>query len=805
MRGLLLRAVVSSNPSRLAPLFVLVLGGCGLLDSDPEASEIRLSRSAVAFDVVGDTVTLSATVFDTEGVEMVGTGVQWASSDPSVATVTSSGLVTSIGRGSSTLSVTSGSASATANVTVNPTIHVLEIESSDTFTGTAGEPLPDAITIRALDRLGSPIGGAELEARVDLGDGSLDATTLTTNADGRATVRWTLGPVAGSAQQMRIVAPPSFTRFFTATARPGPVEQIRVVEGGRQAGLPGTELVAPLRIRLEDRLGNIRPGVAVELSVIEGGGRLSTSTGVTSDDGVFETRWTLGAASGPQRVRIVHAEGGALDITAQAIAEAAALEVRTPAGAISGTVDELTDLLPRVRLVDAQGAGLAGVPVIFEVPQGSLISADPEGEEGLRVASTTAPDGVATLAGWRLGTTAGPQQLVVRFPGLDPVFLEATATAGAAAAVELVAGNRQAATSGTLLADPLVARVVDAFGNPVAGATIDVVADVGAATLRTSRTDEAGLIELDWQLGDAIGLQTLTLSVASSTLEGYAASTYAPAGDFNINVVFTTDVSPTIWAAFQIAASRWSQVIVDDLPDMTVDQPSNSCGPRSPALRGTIDDLHIWARIEPIDGPFSVLGSAGPCWARESSLLPFVGRMRFDVEDLERIEQQGTLQALILHEIGHVLGIGSLWRAMDLLADPSLDVPGAPDTHFTGPLAIAAFDEVGGADYEGARVPVENIQGGAGTRDAHWRESVFDTELMTGFLDASANPMSPVTIQSLADQGYAVSLETADVYRLPGGASAPARTLLEKLELGDDVWRLPLRFFPEPTQPQTRR
>ena len=64
-----------------------------------------------------------------------------------------------------------------------------------------------------------------------------------------------------------------------------------------------------------------------------------------------------------------------------------------------------------------------------------------------------------------------------------------------------------------------------------------------------------------------------------------------------------------------------------------------------------------------------------------------------------------------------------------LLHDSSRDTPGA-DTHFEGERAIAAFVAAGGANYLGARVPVENDPNG-GTMDDHWRESVFGTELMS--------------------------------------------------------------------------
>jgi len=65
--------------------------------------------------------------------------------------------------------------------------------------------------------------------------------------------------------------------------------------------------------------------------------------------------------------------------------------------------------------------------------------------------------------------------------------------------------------------------------------------------------------------------------------------------------------------------------------------------------------------------------------------------------------------------------------------------------------------------YLGNPVPVEN-SGGAGTVDAHWRESVMGKELMTGYVSITSNPLSSITVGSLADMGYTVIYSYADPY-----------------------------------------
>ena len=38
--------------------------------------------------------------------------------------------------------------------------------------------------------------------------------------------------------------------------------------------------------------------------------------------------------------------------------------------------------------------------------------------------------------------------------------------------------------------------------------------------------------------------------------------------------------------------------------------------------------------------------------------------MQFDVADMAKLISNGTLQSVVLHEMGHVLGIGTLWDTL---------------------------------------------------------------------------------------------------------------------------------------------
>ncbi|MGB3311236.1 MAG: proprotein convertase P-domain-containing protein [Nodosilinea sp.] len=216
---------------------------------------------------------------------------------------------------------------------------------------------------------------------------------------------------------------------------------------------------------------------------------------------------------------------------------------------------------------------------------------------------------------------------------------------------------------------------------------------------------------------------------------------------FSIQLRFLGGLTATQRAVFEVAAARWSEIIVGDLPSAVVNGE-------------TIDDVLIEARGLSIDGPNGVLGRAGPTRLRSGSMLPITGVMEFDMGDLARLEMEGGLLDVIVHEMGHVLGIGTIWQMKNLLVGA-----GSANPTYVGRNGMREFSALVGTEGM-TPVPVANM-GGQGTRDGHWREAVFGNELMTGFLNLGQNPLSRLTVGSLEDLGYAVNYTAADPYVLP--------------------------------------
>ena len=395
---------------------------------------------------------------------------------------------------------------------------------------------------------------------------------------------------------------------------------------------------------------------------------------------------------------------------------------------------------------------------------------------------------------------------------------EITATAGSVSAtatvnvvqvpteIEKISGDAQTAPAGTTLPSPLVVQINDSRGNPIPNVTIlfTVAAGEGSISTASATTGADGRTSAVFTTGTISGMPQLVSAAIQATALSVSFSAIAAADPaaFNIGIRFLSTATASQRQAFTDARLRWEAAITQDLEDGLLEASAGECGGSSPAVNQDVDDVIILVTLVPIDGPEGVLGGASPCFVRDFAPmddigvgdLPILGAMQFDTDDLEMLEADGILSNVILHEMGHVLGFGTLWDFQGLLVDPATgEEPPDPsvDPHFVGSQAIAAFDDVGGVAYlTGEKVPVENI-GGAGTANGHWRDSVFDTELMTGFIGSGQSPLSIVTLASLADQGYGVDLASADSYSLlPALRAFGSKPMLR---LKNDILRIPIK------------
>ncbi|MXW17380.1 MAG: hypothetical protein F4Z83_07550 [Gemmatimonadetes bacterium] len=405
---------------------------------------------------------------------------------------------------------------------------------------------------------------------------------------------------------------------------------------------------------------------------------------------------------------------------------------------------------------------------------------DPDGDElTFDASSSDASVAAASISGDALSVTAGVDgTATITVTATDPGGLFATQSFTVRVSDD--PGNRAPRPNGTIpdqtliVGDELVFDVSGFFTDPD-GDDLSFAAassNTGVATASTSGVNaEVG----------AISPGTATITVTATDPGGLSATqSFGVTVDerivdhgFDISLIYHDNVGATYRPTIDAAASRIMSMLADnEFWDAPFDT-TYTCGGESFPL-GTVDDVAIFVRTRSIDGRRGRLAEARLCLTRQDTYFPIVGVIRFDRADMAEMHADGWLEEVAMHEILHVMGIGTNFLAHKLAG-------GGSDRHFTGPRAIAAFNAAGGTDYTGNKVPTDQ-------RWAHWRESVLDAELMTPSAEVgSLQPMSLITLQALADLGFNVDLSFAEDYELPSSGPQPDEDPGFVFDLSDDV------------------
>lgn len=216
---------------------------------------------------------------------------------------------------------------------------------------------------------------------------------------------------------------------------------------------------------------------------------------------------------------------------------------------------------------------------------------------------------------------------------------------------------------------------------------------------------------------------------------------------FTINLNYDSTVTPAQKEIFELAASTWESLIIGYQPGISI---------TGVTINASTPDLY--------DPPGTdVLGMANAThWINQGGFrLTTAGYMQFDVENVEDLMAQGWFDEVVIHEMGHVLGIGINWVSNGVYINGS--------GRYTGQYGVAAYNAEFG--QTGDYIPVE-LAGGPSTANKHWAEvfqgaaltGITDAlgrdmahELMTGWLNVGRTPyLANFTIQSLRDIGFVV-------------------------------------------------
>jgi adhesin/invasin len=295
---------------------------------------------------------------------------------------------------------------------------------------------------------------------------------------------------------------------------------LSIVGGNAQSAAVATAVTTAPSVKVVDQDGDAKSGVAVTFAVASGGGALTGATQTTNDAGLATVGgWTLGTTAGVNTITasVPDATPSSVTFTATGVAGAAASIVKNGGDAATVAAGSSTATAPSVRVIDAHGNPVNGVPVTFAVASGGGVISGAQ--------QTTNAQGIATATSWTLGTAVGANSLTATATGTTiqnpTVTFTATGIAGALASLLKIAGDNQTATVGTLLGIPPRVRAADQYGNPIANqaVTFAVASGGGSATGTGQTTNAAGDATVGgWTLGAGAGANTMTATASTFTV-----------------------------------------------------------------------------------------------------------------------------------------------------------------------------------------------------------------------------------------------------------------------------------------------
>jgi endoglucanase len=194
-----------------------------------------------------------------------------------------------------------------------PAPPVLSAVGATQLSGAPGYPLDDSVAVRVTSASGAPLASTSVAFEVTGGGGSVSPATATTDADGVARARWTLGGQVG-ANALRASLPGSAATpavAFGANGAFGPEATLTVVSGNAQVTAAGCGLLAPVALKVADASGAPVAGANVYLAVTGGNGHTTAAKVAADAQGIARIPWTLGDAGANALRASLHGQTGA--------------------------------------------------------------------------------------------------------------------------------------------------------------------------------------------------------------------------------------------------------------------------------------------------------------------------------------------------------------------------------------------------------------------------------------------------------------------------------------------------------------
>uniref|UniRef100_UPI00235E2D62 Ig-like domain-containing protein n=1 Tax=Escherichia coli TaxID=562 RepID=UPI00235E2D62 len=407
--------------------------------------------------------------------------------------------VTSQTAGISTVTASINSSSLSRNVTFVADVRTAQIADLVVIKddSVADGAMANILRARVTDAFGNTLAGQTVSVMAD--NGATVASTMTTKPDGTVEISVT-SQTAGISTVTATINNSSLSRdvTFIADVRTAQIADLVVIKDGVVAD---GAMANMLRVRVTDANGNTLGGQTVSVSA--GNGATTAPTVTTQPDGTVEISVTSQTAGISTVTASINSSSQSRDVTFIADVRTAQIVDLVVIKDDSVADGAMANML-RARVTDAFGNTLAGQTVSVTAGNGATVTptvtTQPDGTVDISVTSQTA--GISTVTATINNSTLSQ----------NVTFIADVRTAQIAS-LEVTQDN---AVADGAMADMLRARVTDAFGNTLAGQTVSVMADNGAAVASTMTTKPDGTVEIS-VTSQTAGISVVTASINSSS------------------------------------------------------------------------------------------------------------------------------------------------------------------------------------------------------------------------------------------------------------------------------------------------
>lgn len=365
-------------------------------------------------------------------------------------------------------------------------------------TGPAGAPFPQPLRVRVLDIHNNPLIGHQTTWNTGGVVTLTTVGTVLTDSLGIATNTAVFGAAVGAQSNGPFVSTvgSGSVIIFEHVVTPSTPDTLLLVSGNGQSGLPLSTTANPLEVEVRDASANPVPNVLVTFTITSGDANTTVSPVLTDANGRAATEVVFGTAAGPVTLRATVA-GVADTVNFSLTLLPNAPSVIAPlvgpqnrnAGELLNTVTyELRDGFGNKATTFNGIARVQGrVPGLGAPLPNLIVSGD----------SVPVVNGDIAFDSLRVDSAGTYDLLVTVDGGPSGTFGPFTISPAGASVLLAVQGDGQTTPVTAPYTLPLRTRVTDAFGNGVAGVTVNFNTISGLATVPASaNTNATGFAEV---------------------------------------------------------------------------------------------------------------------------------------------------------------------------------------------------------------------------------------------------------------------------------------------------------------------